>query len=138
MAEGELDLAKIQQLWDGFVTFVRQKKVSLGVCLISGRPHSFDGRRLSIRFMKSFALQREQVSRPESIQFVQETFARYFGRSAEVACFSEGEERTAALEQALEQQKVPEERLRDVPDDKKPVLQKLITEFDGEIVRYQT
>ncbi len=138
LADGELDLAKIQELWEGFVTFVRQKRVSLGVCLISGRPHSFDGNRLLIRFLKSFALQREQASRPESIQFVQESFARYFGRAAEIACFSEGEERTVALEQALEQQKAPEERFRDISDDKRPVLQKLISEFDGEIVRYQT
>jgi DNA polymerase-3 subunit gamma/tau len=138
LADGELDLAKIQELWEGFVTFVRQKRVSLGVCLISGRPHSFDGKRLLIRFLKSFALQREQASRPESIQFVQESFARYFGRAAEIACFSEGEERTVAPGQALEQQKVPEERFRDIPDEKRPVLQKLINEFDGEIVRYQT
>lgn len=138
LADGDLDLAKIQQLWEGFVTFVRQKKVSLGVCLISGRPHSFDGRRLMIRFMKSFALQREQASRPESIQFVQETFARYFGHAVEIACFAEGEEKALALEQALEKQRVPEERFRDIPEDRKPVLQKLISEFDGEIVRYQS
>ncbi|HEU4928629.1 MAG TPA: DNA polymerase III subunit gamma/tau [Candidatus Krumholzibacteria bacterium] len=133
----DLDLAKIQQLWDGFVTFVRQKKVSLGVCLISGKPYAFDGKRLLIRFLKSFSLQREQASRPESIEFVRAMFERYFGHSIEIVCFSEGEEKAMALDEAL-QKKPPEERFRDISEEKKPVMQRLIKEFDGEIVRYQT
>jgi DNA polymerase-3 subunit gamma/tau len=135
--EGPFDLAKIQQLWDGFVTFVRQKKVSLGVCLISGKPYAFDGKRLLIRFMKSFALQREQASRPESLEFVRAMFERYFGHAVEIVCFSEGEEKAMALEEAM-QKKPPEERFRDISEEKKPVMQRLLTEFDGEIVRYQT
>jgi len=136
--DAALDLEKIHQLWNGFVTFVRQKRVSLGVCLISGKPFAFDGKKLSIRFMKSFALQREQASRPESLEFVRQMFERYFGRAVEIVCFSEGEEKAIALDEAAAKQKAPEERLRDVSDDNKPVLQKLIKEFDGEIVRYQT
>ncbi|HXV14296.1 MAG TPA: DNA polymerase III subunit gamma/tau [Candidatus Krumholzibacteria bacterium] len=135
--EGPFDLAKIQQLWDGFVTFVRQKKVSLGVCLISGKPYAFDGKRLLVRFMKSFALQREQAARPESIEFVRAMFERYFGHAVEIVCFSEGEEKAMALEDAL-QKKPPEERFRDIPEDKKPIMQRLINDFDGEIIRYQT
>jgi hypothetical protein len=42
------------------------------------------------------------------------------------------------LDEAAAKQKQPEERLRDVSDEKKPALQKLIKDFDGEIVRYQT
>ena len=136
-ATDDLDLAKIQQLWDGFVTFVRQKKVSLGVCLISGKPYAFDGKRLLIRFLKSFSLQREQASRPESIEFVRAMFERYFGHAVEIVCFSEGEEKAMALDEAL-QKKPPEERFRDISEEKKPVMQRLIQEFDGEIVRYQT
>jgi DNA polymerase-3 subunit gamma/tau len=135
--DGAIDLAKIQQLWDGFVTFVRQKKVSLGVCLISGKPYAFDGQRLLIRFVKSFALQREQASRPESLEFVRAMFERYFGHAVDIVCFAEGEEKAMALDEAL-QKKPPEERFRDIPDDKKPVVQRLIKEFDGEIIRYQT
>ncbi len=136
-ASDDLDLAKIQQLWDGFVTFVRQKKVSLGVCLISGKPYAYDGKRLLIRFLKSFNLQREQASRPESLEFVRGMFERYFGRAVEIVCFSEGEEKAMALDEAL--QKMPtEERFRDISEEKKPVMQRLIKEFDGEIVRYQT
>jgi DNA polymerase-3 subunit gamma/tau len=137
-ADAALDLPKVQQLWDGFVTFVRQKRVSLGVCLISGKPYSFDGTKLAIRFQKSFSLQREQASRPESLEFVRQMFERYFGRPVEIVCFLEGEERAMAIDDAVSKQKAPEERLRDVSDEKKPVLQKLIKEFDGEIVRYQT
>ena len=136
-ADGPFDLVKIQQLWDGFVTFVRQKKVSLGVCLISGKPYAFDGKRLLIRFLKSFSLQREQASRPESIEFVRAMFERYFGHAVEIVCFSEGEEKAMALDEAL-QKKPPEERFRDISEEKKPVMQRLIQEFDGEIVRYQT
>jgi DNA polymerase-3 subunit gamma/tau len=137
-ADAALDLPKVQQLWDGFVTFVRQKRVSLGVCLISGKPYAFDGQKLAIRFLKSFSLQREQASRPESIEFVRQMFERYFGRTVEIVCFLEGEERAFAIDEAVAKQKVPEERLREVSEEKKPVLQKLIKEFDGEIVRYQT
>lgn len=137
-SEGALDLPKVQQLWDGFVTFVRQKRVSLGVCLISGKPYAFDGKKLSIRFLKSFSLQREQAARPESIEFIKQMFERYFGRAVEIACFLEGEERNIALEEAAAKQRGPEERLRDVSDEKKPAIQKLIKDFDGEIVRYQT
>lgn len=137
-ADGALDLPKVQQLWDGFVTFVRQKRVSLGVCLISGKPYAFDEKKLMIRFQKNFSLQKEQTSRPESIEFVRQMFERYFGRVVEIVCFLEGEERAIAIDEAAARAKPPEERLREVSDEKKPVLQKLIKEFDGEIVRYQT
>jgi len=65
-------------------------------------------------------------------------FERYFGRAVEIACFLEGEERALAIDEAVAKGKGTEERLRDVSDENKPVLQKLIKEFDGEIVRYQT
>lgn len=136
--DAALDLPKVQQLWDGFVTFVRQKRVSLGVCLISGKPWAFDGARLAIRFQKSFSLQKEQASRPESLEFIRQMFEKYFGRGVEIVCFLEGEERAMALDEAVAKQKPVEERLREVSDDKKPVLQKLMKDFDGEIVRYQT
>ncbi len=137
-SDAALDLPKVQQLWDGFVTFVRQKRVSLGVCLISGKPYSFDGQKLSIRFLKSFSLQREQASRPESLEFIGQMFEKYFGHKIEIVCFLEGEERAIAIDEAVAKQKPQEERLREVSDEKKPVLQKLMKDFDGEIVRYQT
>jgi hypothetical protein len=65
-------------------------------------------------------------------------FEKYFGKSVEILCFLEGEERAIAIDEAVAKQKPAEERLRDVSEDKKPVLQKLMQDFDGEIVRYQT
>jgi DNA polymerase-3 subunit gamma/tau len=138
VSDAALDLPKVQQLWDGFVTFVRQKRVSLGVCLISGKPYAFDGAKLSIRFQKSFSLQREQASRPESLEFIRQMFEKYFGRGVEIVCFLEGEERALALDEAVAKQKPVEERLREVSEENKPVLQKLMKDFDGEIGRYQT
>jgi hypothetical protein len=115
---------------------VRQKKVSLGVCLISGKLHAFDGKHISIRFMKSFSLQREQVNNPANKEFIKQTFKKYFGRDVEITCFAEGEERSIALEEKARTQKAPEKRVRGVSDENKPVVKKLMEEFDGEVVRY--
>ena len=103
----------------------------------SGKPYAFDGKRLLIRFLKSFSLQREQASRPESLEFMRAMFERYFGHAVEIVCFSEGEEKAMALDEAM-QKKPPEERFRDISEEHKPAMQRLIKEFDGEIVRYQT
>ena len=131
----DLDMAKLQQLWEGFVTFVRQKKVSLGVCLISGRLHAYDGAHLTLRFQKSFNLQKEQVSNQKNLQFLQSTFERYFGHPVEITCFSEGEERAMRFEEAARKQRTPEQRYRGVSEEKKPVVRRLMQEFDGEIIR---
>ena len=136
-AKGDVDLdeAKLRELWSGFVTFVRQKKVSLGVCLISGKIYSFDGKHLTLRFQKNFSLQREQVANPKNIDFLQTTFARYFGREVELNCFAEGDERTIAFEEAARRQKAPTERLGSVSEENKPVVKRIMKEFDGEIIR---
>jgi len=131
----DLDLAKLQQLWGGFVTFVRQKKVSLGVCLIAGKVHSFDGNRLVLRFMRNFALQREQVANPRNVEFLQSMFRKYFGRDVEIVCFDEGEEQNFKFEERARKQKRPEERFG-VSEEKKPVIKRILQEFDGEIIRY--
>jgi len=133
--EEGLDLAKLQDLWDGFVTFVRQKKVSLGVCLIAGKLHSFDGSRLVLRFARGFSMQREQVANPRSLDFLRAMFRKYFGHDVEFACFEEGEEQSFRLEERARKQKRPEERFG-VSDEKKPVVKRIMQEFDGEIVRY--
>lgn len=131
----DLDLAKLQQLWDGFVTFVRQKKVSLGVCLMGGKIHSFDGKQLALRFMRSFSLQRDQVTNPKNVQFLRSMFRKYFGRDIELTVFTEGEERAFALEERARAQKTPEQRFK-VSEENKPILKRIIKEFDGEIIRY--
>lgn len=131
-----LDAEELSRLWGGFITFVRQKKVSLGVCLLSGKIYSFDGKRLILRFMKSFSLQKEQVAKESNASHLEAMFKKYFGREVELVCFLEGEEKAVALEEKARVQKTPKERFRDVSEENKPVVQKLMSEFDGEIVRY--
>jgi DNA polymerase-3 subunit gamma/tau len=132
---GVQSLETLQPLWEGFVAYVRQKKVSLGVCLISGRVYGYDGEHLTLRFQKSFNLQKEQVANEKNLQFLQSTFERYFGQPVKISCFSEGEERAMRFEEAARRQKTPERRYRGVSEEKKPVVKKLMQEFDGEIIR---
>jgi len=138
--EETLDFDKLSRLWDGFVNFVRQKKVSLGVCLISGKLSGFDGHTLSLRFTRGFALQKEQVGKPANTKFLKQMLNRYFGRVMELECFLEGEvgkaqhERSARPAQSAPAP--PEDSLRGVSEDKKAVVRRLMEAFDGEIIRY--
>jgi DNA polymerase-3 subunit gamma/tau len=131
-----LDMDKLLELWDGFVTFVREKKFRLGVSLISGKVYAFDGKKISLRFTKSFADKKEFVSKPENVAFLKETMARYFGREIDITCFMDGEERNVKLDQMTTTAKQPADGLRGVSDEKKPLVKKLLKEFDGEIIRY--
>jgi DNA polymerase-3 subunit gamma/tau len=128
--EGELDFDTLCELWDGFVTFVRQKKVSLGVCLISARLHAFDGKTLSLRFMKNCSLQKDQVSSPANVGFLKKTLKKYFQQDIEIECFSEGEERPGKPQRAGAGQ------IRGISKEKKPIVEKIMKDFDGEIIRY--
>lgn len=128
--DGELDYEKLCELWDGFVTFVRQKKVSLGVCLISGRLHAFDGKTVTLRFMKNFGLQKDQVSNPANVKFLKQTFKKYFKQEVELDFLSDGEEL------AVKPTRKEPDQFRGVSPGKKPIVEKIIKEFDGEIVRY--
>jgi DNA polymerase-3 subunit gamma/tau len=134
--EAPLDTRKLLELWDGFVTFVRQKKLRLGVSLISGKVHAFDGATLTLRFARSFGPQREQVTKTENMEFLRRMLSKYFGREIEVVCFQEGEEREARRDQKTKAAKKPTDRLRGVTEEKKPLVKKLLDEFDGEIIRY--
>ena len=132
-----LDEARLRELWDGFVAFVRQKKVTLGVCLISGRVYAWDGRRLTLRFPRQFALQRSQVADARNAAYLGEMFRRYFGHAAEIVAIAEGEERTVALGRAREQQAAAARApVQGVSDASRPIVQRLIEKFDGEIIRY--
>jgi len=135
--EETLDFDKLSRLWDGFVNFVRQKKVSLGVCLISGKLSGFDGHTLSLRFTRGFALQKEQVGKPANTKFLKQMLHRYFGRGMELECFLEGEVGKAQRERPAQAAPAPtEDSLRGVSEDKKAVVRRLMEAFDGEIIRY--
>ncbi len=135
--EVDLDVEKLGELWSGFVTFVRQKKVRLGVCLISGKVHSFDGNTLTLRFAKNFSMQKEQVENPENMGFLKRMISKYFGRDLAVKCFMEGDEQAVKLEQKTSAARSPVDNLRGIPDEKKPAVKKLLDAFDGEIIRYK-
>jgi len=134
--ELSLDTHKLLELWDGFVSFVRQKKLRLGVSLISGKIHSFDGTTLTLRFARSFGPQKEQVMKPENMEFLRRMLAKYFGREIDVVCYQEGGEREARLDQKVKTAKAPTDGLRGIAEEKKPLVKKLLDEFDGEIIRY--
>jgi DNA polymerase-3 subunit gamma/tau len=131
-----LDMRKLQETWDGFVTFVRQKKLRLGVAMFSGKIHSFDGSTITLRFAKSFGVQQEQVAKPENIRLLKRMLARYFGREMDVVCFREGEEQNAKQTRDARKGQSPQDGLRGVAEEKKPLVKKLLDEFDGEIIRY--
>jgi DNA polymerase-3 subunit gamma/tau len=134
--EVALDAENLGELWGGFVTFVRQKKVRLGVCLISGKVHSLDGNTLTLRFARNFSMQKEQVEDPENMEFLKRMITKYFGRKLDVSCFMEGDEQAVKLEQKTNAARSPVDNLRGIPDEKKPAVKKLLDAFDGEIIRY--
>jgi DNA polymerase-3 subunit gamma/tau len=135
--EGELNEEKLGELWDGFVTFVRQKRFRLGVCLISGKFESFDGNTLALRFAKSFVQQKVQVEKAENIRYLKRMMQTYFGREAEIVCEVEGEARRRVRNRTQKTPDTPVDGLRGISDEKRPLVEKLIEEFDGEIVRYK-
>jgi DNA polymerase-3 subunit gamma/tau len=134
--ESPLDSHKMLEMWDGFVTFVRQKKVRLGVCLFSGKIYAFDGSRIVLRFAKSFGVQKEQVAKPDNIRFLKRMLAKYFGREIDLVCFQEGEEREVRLNEQVKRADSLNDGLRGVAEEKKPLVKKLLDDFDGEIIRY--
>ncbi len=130
---GSLGYADLRKLWDGFVTYVRQKKVALGVCLISGTLKSFEENRILVRFAKGFSFQRDQVESPGSRTFLKRMLNKYFGHDIDLVCVSEDEEasdRRGAAARGAETS--PAKR----PIETRPIVKKILTDFDGEIIRY--
>jgi len=123
------DYASVRKLWDGFVTYVRQKKVSLGVCLITGTIQSIDGKTVMLRFGKRFGYQRSQVEESANRKFLKTTMSRYFGRDLDLVCFSEGE--GVEAQRQAEEAKSPKREIEN-----QPVVKKILDDFDGEIIRY--
>lgn len=130
-----LDYASVRKLWDGFVTYVRQKKVSLGVCLISGTVQSIDGKTVTLRFGKKFGYQRGQVEDAANKKFLKNTMSRYFGHDLELVCFSEGEQGVAARGRSNlngdDETTAPKREI-----ESQPIVKKILDDFDGEIIRY--
>ena len=114
------------------VTYVRQKKVTLGVCLISGSLQAIEGDVVKLRFPKGSSFSKEQVEEEANRKFLKNMTKRFFGRGLEIVCLSgEGEMRRKPKEPA------PAEKPEDRADvDANPLVKKILDDFDGEIIRY--
>ena len=140
--EGEahgVDLASVdpalqRRLWEGFVTYVRQKKVTLGVCLISGTFESLEGDIVKIRFAKGCTFQKEQVEEATNRKFLKGMANKYFGRDFDVVCVSAGEERESRRKPRSSSVEEPPKPAGGVDDS--PLFKKIIDDFDGEVIRY--
>jgi DNA polymerase-3 subunit gamma/tau len=131
------DVAILREYWDGFVTYVRQKKVSLGVCLISARLADFDGKTIRLEFPKGYLIQKEQVEKSDSVRSLKRMLEKYFRREMDIACsFASGQSRP------LDDRAVPEHTRKAVPRGRRviqdqPVVKKILEDFDGEIITYR-
>ncbi|MFH1756332.1 MAG: hypothetical protein ABIA59_11590, partial [Candidatus Latescibacterota bacterium] len=121
--------------WNSFVTFVRQKKVSLGVCLISAKLAEFTDHMIRLEFPKGLSIQAEQVNSPDSRKFLQSMLRKYFDRDIDISCATAGDTNVASAK---------EEPIENASDsfnsrssiEKQPLVKKIIEDFDGEIVSY--
>jgi DNA polymerase-3 subunit gamma/tau len=131
-----LDYASQRRLWESFVTQVRQKKVTLGVCLISGTLASIEEGVVTLRFAKGCAFQREQVEEAANQKFLESATKKYFGKELRISC--------AGVDDGKETRRRPKEKTAPAGQasadgggiEANPLVQKIIDDFDGEIIRH--
>jgi hypothetical protein len=131
-----LDYASQRRLWESFVTQVRQKKVTLGVCLISGTLASIEAGVVTLRYAKGCAFQRDQVEEAANQKFLEGATRKYFGRELRISCVGVddgGETRRRPREKAPQtgQASVDAGEI-----EANPLVKKIIEDFDGEIIRH--
>ncbi len=132
---GSADTSDVRGRWDGFVTFIRQKKVSLGVCLIQGALKSLDEGTVIVRFAKSLSYQRSQIEDPINGKFLKAALCKYFGRDMDLVCIAEDNGEVSAPPANRADTFVEAQPTGDAIESK-PMVKKILTDFDGEIVRY--
>lgn len=128
-----LDYREQRRLWDGFVTYVRQKKVALGVCLISATLKSIEKDTVALKFGRGFSFQKDQVESAANAKFLRNEMQKYFGRALDLVCLGDGEELPANQRKSAG---VEGEATPSRPIEHKPIVKKILDDFDGEIVRY--
>ncbi|MEJ2720346.1 MAG: hypothetical protein P8181_04300, partial [bacterium] len=132
---GSIDFASFRPLWDGFVTMVRLKKAVLGVSLIAGALKSFENDTVTLRFARGFSFQKEQVESEASKKFLKRMAKKYFGRELDLVCEGADPENTVGRRRAAgSEADGTESTPRGI--DQKPLIKKILDDFDGEIVRY--
>ncbi len=131
-----LDYANQRRLWEAFVTHVRQKKVTLGVSLISGTLQAIDGNVVTLRFPKGCSFQREQVDESSNRKFLEGMTKKYFGKALEVECVGSGEGRDARKKPKDKAAPVAEPPAEGKEVEGHPLVKKILDDFDGEIIRF--
>jgi DNA polymerase-3 subunit gamma/tau len=121
--------------WKGFVTFVRQKKVSLGVSLISAKLVEFGNHSVELEFPKGSTIQSEQVNHPESKKFLKNMLRKHFDRDIEIVCTVAGEKDAAVQKAEAINHNAGNVNSR-FSIERQPVVKKIIEDFDGEIVSF--
>ncbi|UCG51203.1 MAG: DNA polymerase III subunit gamma/tau [Candidatus Latescibacterota bacterium] len=131
-----LDFASLRQLWDGFVTYVRQKKAILGVSLISGTLQSIEKNVVTLRFAKGFSFQKNQVESEANAKFLKGVAKKYFGRDLKLVCESAEDENVKTRRNVGASATTTGGKKAPRGIDAQPMVKKILEEFDGEIVRY--
>ena len=72
---GELDLVKIQRVWDSLTHTVSRKKISLATYLQDGFPVKYSNSELVIGFTQNAAFQKENLEEKGNIKAVEEIFS---------------------------------------------------------------
>ena len=132
-----LNYAGQRRLWESFVTVVRQKKVGLGVCLVTGTLESIEDDVVKLRFSKGLSFQIGQVENAANKKFLKGMIKKHFGRDLDIFCVNAGEDERHVPKQSKSTTdgKARKEIKNGIEDN--PVVKKIIEEFDGEIIRYR-
>jgi DNA polymerase-3 subunit gamma/tau len=123
---------RVRALWNDLITEVRQKKVALGVSLMSGHVVDFNETTVFLRFGKNHPLDRRQIEDPVNGKFLKKMIARTFGREFDVACLSEDDPVPGAPETAKSATPAVS---AGAEIEQLPITKKILREFDGEIVQ---
>jgi DNA polymerase-3 subunit gamma/tau len=129
-----LDFESLHKLWNGFATVVRQKRVALGVCLLSGSLHGFDGHVITLRFVKGLTFHKSQIEDAANRKYLRGMMTKYFGRELELICVGDGDNKGAAA--AIVRHAGPRKESNQRTLESRPIVKKILNEFDGEIIRY--
>jgi DNA polymerase-3 subunit gamma/tau len=136
-----------KEVWERFLSQIRETKLTLGIWLMSARVERFSDNKLSLSFSPQNRFAREMVLEAKNRRFIEYHLEKFFGRKIIIEAIehfeSSGDERRSADERkpAAEAQKPRASKSR--PADPAletlagdaPVIKRLIEEFDGELFK---
>lgn len=86
---GEEAILKLSRFWNDFVSFVRQKDVALGECLVTGTLETVDDEKILLRYKLGFSYQKSVVEDAGNNDFLCRMIAQFFGRNLKLICIDE-------------------------------------------------